>query len=85
MNRNDVAIEATADALLAVCALQTGDDPTAAFTRAQAAMLAVYNRAAKEQGAPPERLCRKHNGDQHAPENCWKKAGHPGLHSWEEL
>jgi hypothetical protein len=47
-DRQNVAIEAVADALLAVCALQTGLDPMAAASRAQAALVAVLARAEAE-------------------------------------
>jgi hypothetical protein len=47
--RTNVAIEAAADALLAVCALQTGLDPDRAIARAMAAITAVYRRAEQEQ------------------------------------
>lgn len=46
--RQNTAIEAAADALLAVCALQTGLDPMAAASRAQAALVAVLARAEAE-------------------------------------
>lgn len=47
--RFDVAIEAAADALLAVSALQTGADPVAAIKRAHMAIAAVVRRAESEQ------------------------------------
>ena len=47
--RQDWAIEAAADALLAVCALQTGTDPERAIKRALRAIAAVNARAAAEQ------------------------------------
>ena len=46
--RLNTAIEAAADALLAVCALQTGLDPMAAARRANAALVAVLTRAEAE-------------------------------------
>jgi len=48
--RQDLAIAATADALLAVCALQTGHDPIAAAQRAAQAIADVVRRTAREQG-----------------------------------
>jgi len=45
----DVAIEAAADALLAVCAVQTGTDPIRALARAHAAIATVADRAEAEQ------------------------------------
>lgn len=48
-SRTDIAIDATADALLAVCALQTGMDPRQAATRAVVAITAVYERTKREQ------------------------------------
>jgi len=47
--RTDLAIEAAADALLAVCALQTGLDPLSAMTRATKALRDVFDRAEQEQ------------------------------------
>jgi hypothetical protein len=46
--RQDVAIEAAADALLAVCALQTGTDPRPAATRAVLAITTVYERGLEQ-------------------------------------
>ena len=46
--RLNTAIEAAADALLAVCALQTGTDPDLAAIRARQAISAVYARAERE-------------------------------------
>lgn len=46
--RSDVAIEAAADALLAVCALQTGTDPRLAWERAQRVLEYVYRKAERE-------------------------------------
>jgi hypothetical protein len=46
--RLDTAIEAAADSLLAVCALQTGTDPKLAAMRAVEAITAVYERAESE-------------------------------------
>lgn len=46
--RVDVAIESAADTLLAVCALQTGTDPTAAMNRALLAIADVYTHAEDE-------------------------------------
>jgi len=43
--RVDLVISATADALFAVCALQTNDDPAAAYRRAQRALLVTMERA----------------------------------------
>lgn len=47
--REDIAIEAAADALLAVCALQTGESPTRAIDRALVAIVTVTGRAEQEQ------------------------------------
>lgn len=47
-DRVDVAIEAAADSLLAVCALQTGTDPDAAIRRALLAIATVNRRAEEE-------------------------------------
>ena len=49
MDRLDVAIEAAADALLAVCAAQMGTDPKAAAMRAAEALTVLYERARQEQ------------------------------------
>lgn len=46
--RVDIAIEASADALLAVCALQTGTDPMMAVARALQAIATVADRAERE-------------------------------------
>lgn len=46
--RQSMAIEASADALLAVCAVQTGTDPEAAVNRALEAIAAVIARAERE-------------------------------------
>jgi hypothetical protein len=46
--RFDIAIEAAADALLAVSALQTGTDPMTAYRRAHRALHAVMDRTADE-------------------------------------
>jgi hypothetical protein len=46
--RLDTAIEAAADALLAVCAVQTGTDPGDAARRALDAIAVVYGRAERE-------------------------------------
>lgn len=46
--RENLAIEASADALLAVCALQTGTSPLHAMDRAMAALMTVFARAARE-------------------------------------
>jgi hypothetical protein len=46
--RQNTAIEAAADALLAVCALQTGTDPLNAMNRATLALLDVLDRAERE-------------------------------------
>lgn len=43
-DRQTVAIDAAADALLAVCALQTGTDRDKAVARAHAAIATVYRR-----------------------------------------
>jgi len=43
--RADLVISATADALLAVCAIQTDGDPSAAYRRAQRALLISLERA----------------------------------------
>lgn len=49
MNRTDIAIEAVADALLTLCALQTeSEDPRLAYHRAIKAMATVAKRAAEE-------------------------------------
>ena len=47
-DRQNVAIEAVADALLAVCALQTGTDPGKALRRGFDALQTVYVRAERE-------------------------------------
>lgn len=47
--RTDVAIAAAADALLTVCALQTGTDPHRSRARALAAINAVFEQAEREQ------------------------------------
>jgi hypothetical protein len=46
--RLDMAIEAAADAFLAVCSIQTGTDPMAAVDRAVAAIKTVMRRAEAE-------------------------------------
>jgi len=43
--RITLVISATADALLAVCALQTDGDPAAAYRRSQRALLLARERA----------------------------------------
>lgn len=47
-DRIEVAIHAAADALLAVCALQTGHDPFKARQRAVAAVASIYEQAKRE-------------------------------------
>jgi 2C-methyl-D-erythritol 2,4-cyclodiphosphate synthase len=47
-DRTDVAIHAAADALLAVCALQTGYDPAKARARAVRAVASVFEQAKRE-------------------------------------
>jgi len=47
--RQNLAIESVADALLSVCALQTGTDPAAAARRAVAAIASVIAQAGQEQ------------------------------------
>lgn len=47
--RQDVAILAAADALLAICAVQTGSDPMRAISRALAAIATIDARAQAEQ------------------------------------
>ena len=49
MARQDTAITAVADALLSVCALQTGLDPMDSYHRAIGALLAVIQHGADEQ------------------------------------
>lgn len=78
----DIAIAAAADALLAICAVQTGTDPHTASARAHLAIGQVLSQAAREHGQPTDGLC--HTFKQGGVENCWKKAGHTDKHSWEE-
>jgi ribonucleotide monophosphatase NagD (HAD superfamily) len=47
-DRTDTAIEAAADALLAMCAVQTGANPADAARRALDAIATVYGRAERE-------------------------------------
>jgi hypothetical protein len=54
--RLDLAIEAAADALLSVSALQTGLDPMKALDRAMRALGDVMGRAQQEQTLPPYEL-----------------------------
>jgi hypothetical protein len=47
--RLDVAIESVADALLSICALQTGTDPLRAVGRAMDAIATIAERGLQEQ------------------------------------
>jgi hypothetical protein len=53
LQRQDIAIAAAADALLAVCAVQTGTDPFAAELRAISALRQVMAQAREEHNARP--------------------------------
>lgn len=83
--RLDTAIAAAADALLSVCAVQTGMDADAAIRRAMRAIADVMSKAAKEHGVDkhqPPPLCPVFNPEDDT-QNCWEPDGHKGKHSWQ--